>query len=97
MRGALGTIFTRLLRMLGRSRQVAAANWKLYAENGRDPYHASLLHLFHATFGLCRSPQASGIRIDPRRRHCVLESWKEDDASEAAALADKGLRAYRAK
>lgn len=97
MRGALDTIFTRPLRVLGHSRQHAAANWKLYAENVRDPYHASLLHLFHATFGLYRSSQAGGIRMDPRRRHCVLESWREDEASEAAAMADKGLRTYRAK
>jgi len=28
----------------------AAGNWKLYHENLRDPYHATLLHTFLVTF-----------------------------------------------
>lgn len=74
-----------------------AANWKLYAENVRDPYHASLLHLFHATFGLYRSSQPGRIHMDPKRRNCVLESWPVDEAAEAAALEGENVRSYRAK
>ena len=45
----------RALESLGSLSQVVRANWKLYLENTKDPYHASLLHHFHSTFGLYRS------------------------------------------
>ena len=45
----------RPLRLLGYSRQMIPANWKLYFENSRDPYHATLLHSFFTTFGLYRA------------------------------------------
>ncbi|MEW6599282.1 MAG: Rieske 2Fe-2S domain-containing protein [Pseudomonadota bacterium] len=45
----------RPLRLLGYSRQTIPANWKLYFENSRDPYHATLLHSFFSTFGLYRA------------------------------------------
>ena len=38
--------------------------WKLYAENVRDTYHASLLHLFFATFKLNRLSQGGGVEIN---------------------------------
>src|SRR6185437_6466679 len=43
------------LRILGVSRQRIPANWKLMFENIKDPYHASLLHVFLVTFGLFRA------------------------------------------
>ncbi|MGE0482556.1 MAG: Rieske 2Fe-2S domain-containing protein [Gammaproteobacteria bacterium] len=97
MRAALDGIFTRPVNVLGHSRQAVAANWKLYAENVRDPYHASLLHLFHATFGFYRSSQPGRIHMDPRRRHCVLESWPADAKAEAAKMAAANVTSYRAK
>ena len=69
-------IFCRPIEVLGDQRQYVHANWKLYAENVRDPYHASLLHLFHTTFGLYRSSQAGGIRTDAANRHSMLYSIK---------------------
>jgi anthranilate 1,2-dioxygenase large subunit len=39
---------------LGCTRQYSKSNWKLYTENIKDPYHASLLHLFHTTFNILR-------------------------------------------
>ena len=39
-------------------------NWKLYAENVRDTYHASLLHLFFATFKINRLSQGGGVEIN---------------------------------
>src|SRR5579872_5217334 len=56
----LGEILSRPLRILGYQRQRIFANWKLYAENTRDAYHASLLHEFNRTFGLSRLTQRSG-------------------------------------
>ena len=43
------------LRLLGTARQIIPCNWKLYFENGRDTYHATLLHSFFITFGLYRA------------------------------------------
>ena len=65
-------IFNRPIKVLGNDRQKINGNWKLYAENTRDPYHASLLHLFHATFGLYRSTQTGGSFMDGRVRHSML-------------------------
>src|SRR3546814_8365497 len=45
----------RPLRLLGYSRQIVESNWKLYWENSRDPYHATLMHPFLSTFGILRT------------------------------------------
>lgn len=97
MRGHLDHIFNRPIRVLGHARQFVSANWKLYAENVRDPYHASLLHLFHMTFGMYRSSQGGGIQLDTRGRHSVLQSYRRDDADEVAAYKDTKVRSYQAK
>lgn len=78
-------LFNRPIKLLGIHRQYMNSNWKIYAENLRDPYHASLLHLFHCTFGLYRSSQEGGITLDPTLRHSVLDaknSTVEADTSE---------------
>ena len=41
------------------SASVVPANWKLMFENIKDPYHASLLHVFLVTFGLFRADNPS--------------------------------------
>src|SRR6266516_1080847 len=38
-------------------------NWKLYFENVKDTYHASLLHLFFPTFRLNRLEQKGGVIV----------------------------------
>ena len=37
-------------KILGTTSQILHNNWKLYLENVRDTYHATLLHTFFATF-----------------------------------------------
>jgi len=60
----------RKLEIIGRFTEVLPNNWKLYAENVRDTYHASLLHLFFATFKLNRLSQGGGTQInDPGSCH----------------------------
>lgn len=51
------------LKLLGRNVQVLPNNWKIYNENLRDSYHASLLHSFFNTFKLNRLSQDGGIVI----------------------------------
>jgi salicylate 5-hydroxylase large subunit len=40
------------LTLLGYTKQLIPSNWKLMFENLKDPYHASLMHVFLVTFGL---------------------------------------------
>jgi salicylate 5-hydroxylase large subunit len=72
------------LRVLGYSRQLIPGNWKLMFENIKDPYHASLLHVFLVTFGLFRADQKSQVRMDPSGAHALLISQRgQQKASEA--------------
>src|SRR5271156_2223929 len=76
----------RELVILGHMRQRIPSNWKLMFENIKDPYHASLLHVFLVTFGLFRLDQQSAVEMDDTGRHAVLVSRKgEQTASEATA------------
>jgi anthranilate 1,2-dioxygenase large subunit len=72
MRSHLDRLFNRPVKVLGYMRQEIKANWKLYGENVKDPYHAGLLHLFHATFGLYRPTQKGGVLMDETRGNSVL-------------------------
>lgn len=64
------------LRVLGYMRQRVPANWKLYFDNQKDPYHATLLHYFLISFGLFRASEPSLVRMDPLGRHAALISQK---------------------
>jgi len=55
----------RRLEIIGRYTEVLPNNWKLYAENVRDTYHASLLHMFFATFKITRLSQPGGVMVSP--------------------------------
>ena len=50
--------------VLGRFTQMLPNNWKLYMENVKDSYHASILHLFFTTFKLNRLSMRGGIIVD---------------------------------
>ena len=76
----------RPLRLLGHMSQRIAGNWKLMVENIKDPYHASLLHVFLVTFGLFRADQKSKVEMDETGRHAVLVSRKgEQKVTEGTA------------
>lgn len=83
-------IMCKPIKVLGDQRQHIHGNWKLYAENVRDPYHASLLHLFHNTFGLYRSTQTGKSVMDARKRHSLLYSIaaSNNDAADKQAYGD---------
>jgi len=70
---------------LGCTRQYARANWKLYAENVRDPYHASLLHPFLSTFNLQRASTHIENLIDERGLNSCIMIYHTEDASGGAA------------
>ncbi len=60
---ALRLTASRPLKVIGRFTEVLPNNWKLYAENVRDTYHASLLHVFFATFRINRLSQGGGVSV----------------------------------
>jgi len=90
----LRRLFDRPVSVLGYNRQRIRGNWKLYAENTRDNYHASLLHEFLVTFGLDRSTQVGGVRMDARHRHNITwaEADSDDDELAQQAYAGAGVR-----
>ncbi|MET0406324.1 MAG: SRPBCC family protein, partial [Cystobacter sp.] len=70
------------------------ANWKLYLENVKDPYHAGLLHLFVATFGLFRSTQRGETLAEPSGcGHLVSHAGGAGEHTEDYAR--QGLSSYR--
>ena len=83
MLGFIRRIFSRPVKVLGYHRQRIRGNWKGFAENTRDNYHASLLHDFLRTFGLDRPTQIGGATMDARHRHCV--TWGRAESSNDAA------------
>src|SRR5579862_5602691 len=57
------------------------ANWKLMFENIKDPYHASLLHVFLVSFGLFRLDQPTKGVMDASGRHSAFASLRGDQKS----------------
>lgn len=87
----------RELVYLGCTRQFAKSNWKLYYENVKDLYHASLLHLFLTTFNLVRVNMAS--RTIPDSRHglhsiVTVTDHERNQNAGAEEYARQDLRSY---
>ena len=61
--------FGRPLKRLGMHSQIIHNNWKLYAENLRDSYHATILHTFYATFNVNRLDMDGGIIMSDSKWH----------------------------
>jgi anthranilate 1,2-dioxygenase large subunit len=84
-------------RIIGRSTQVLPNNWKLYFENVKDTYHASILHSFLTTFRINRLSMPGGINIAENGgthfSFAKLDYAAEDADYQAAKLrADSDLR-----
>jgi anthranilate 1,2-dioxygenase large subunit len=74
----------RKIEIIGRFVEVLPNNWKLYAENARDSYHASLLHLFFATFKLNRLSQGGGLVVSPNGGCSVSETLAPTETDDKA-------------
>jgi anthranilate 1,2-dioxygenase large subunit len=64
----------RELKILGKHSQMIHNNWKLYAENVRDSYHATLLHTFYTTFKVNRLDMDGGIILADEKWHHISYS-----------------------
>jgi phenylpropionate dioxygenase-like ring-hydroxylating dioxygenase large terminal subunit len=76
-------LFDRPIELLGYHHQSMDHNWKLYAENVRDPYHATLLHTFFGTFRLNTLTAEGGITVS-------REGWHHISYSKIATDKQKG-------
>ena len=84
----------RKLKILGYYRHSLPGNWKLYHENLKDPYHATLLHTFLVTFGLMVVGNRSMMLADESGRHGVMASAKSD-AKAISGDVKKEMRAFK--
>jgi len=88
------------VEVIGRFTQALPNNWKLYFENVKDSYHASLLHMFFTTFELNRLSQKGGVIVDETGGHHVsfsmIDPAAKDDTYKDQALRSDNER-YRLK
>jgi len=68
------------VRLLGGYSQILQSNWKLYMENVKDSYHASLLHMFFTTFRLNRLSQKGGLVVSEDGGNHISYSMAAADA-----------------
>ncbi|HUN51650.1 MAG TPA: aromatic ring-hydroxylating dioxygenase subunit alpha [Candidatus Sulfotelmatobacter sp.] len=88
-------VLNRPIRVMGRFVQPLPSNWKLYFENVRDTYHASLLHLFFATFRITRLTQGGGIIVSPDGAHHASYTIAAPEGANASAYREQGIRSER--
>jgi phenylpropionate dioxygenase-like ring-hydroxylating dioxygenase large terminal subunit len=81
------------LKVLGKFTQALPNNWKLYFENVKDSYHASLLHLFLTTFEINRLTQRGGLIVSPGGGNHVSYSSIDKTSPAGSEYRDQGLRA----
>ncbi|MBS0219397.1 MAG: aromatic ring-hydroxylating dioxygenase subunit alpha [Proteobacteria bacterium] len=90
--GRIRRVLNRPIRIMGRFTQALPNNWKLYVENVKDTYHASLLHLFFGTFRITRLTQGGGVLVSPDGgSHSSYTIDKAGDA-QSTAYRDQGIR-----
>jgi phenylpropionate dioxygenase-like ring-hydroxylating dioxygenase large terminal subunit len=81
------------VEVIGRFTQVLPNNWKLYFENVKDSYHASLLHLFFTTFKLNRLSQRGAVIVSESGGHHVSYSMVDaPDQTAGTQYQEQGLR-----
>ena len=95
MRSGIDRIFHKPIVYLGCTRQFSKSNWKLYNENVRDPYHASLLDAFFSTFNLHRV----GMRVEflgsDNGLHTCLKAFHTEDTTGGAAYRDEKVSSFK--
>ncbi len=67
------------VKVLGSYTQLLPNNWKLYMDNVKDTYHASLLHVFFTKFRINRLTQKGGVFVSKDgAHHCTYTEMVED-------------------
>jgi phenylpropionate dioxygenase-like ring-hydroxylating dioxygenase large terminal subunit len=86
-------VLVKPLKVLGSYTQVLPNNWKLYMDNVKDTYHASLLHVFFTKFRINRLTQKGGVFVSADgAHHCTYTEMVEDkgDAYEKDGMRSAG-------
>lgn len=84
----------RRLKVHGYYKNELPCNWKMYHENLKDPYHATLLHSFLVVFGLLVAGNDAAMITDPvHGRHGTMASAKKED--KYAAVSDENKKEMR--
>jgi anthranilate 1,2-dioxygenase large subunit len=95
MRPFVERIFCKPVVYLGCTRQYSDSNWKLYLENVKDPYHASLLHLFHTTFNILRvGMKARCVPDEAHGLHSIISVAKLQDQDSTGDYKNQQIRSY---
>src|SRR5258708_10375423 len=91
-------VMVKPLKLLGSYTQVLPNNWKLYMDNVKDTYHASLLHLFFTHFRINRLTQKGGVFVSADgAHHCTFTEMVEDrgDAYEQGGMRSAGSNSFK--
>jgi anthranilate 1,2-dioxygenase large subunit/terephthalate 1,2-dioxygenase oxygenase component alpha subunit len=80
------------VEVIGRFKQMLPNNWKLYFENVKDSYHASLLHVFFTTFRINRLSQRGGVIVSEDGGHHVSYSAIDPNQAKDAEYSAEKLR-----
>lgn len=78
--------------VLNRVTQVLPNNWKLYIENVKDSYHASILHLFFTTFQLNQLSYKGGIVVSEAGGSHISYNQLDRKVAINQSYADQSLR-----
>jgi phenylpropionate dioxygenase-like ring-hydroxylating dioxygenase large terminal subunit len=92
IRGRIARVLGKPVRVLGRFVQALPNNWKLYVENVKDTYHASLLHTFFGTFRITRLTQGGGVLVSADGGHHVSYTIDTADDRASTAYREQGIR-----
>ena len=77
-------VIVKPLKLLGGYTQVLPNNWKLYMDNVKDTYHASLLHLFFTRFRINRLTQRGGVFVSKDgANHTTFTMIDREDSADA--------------
>lgn len=90
--GRLRRVMNRPVEVLGRFVQALPNNWKLYVENVKDTYHASLLHAFFGTFRITRLTQGGGVLVSPDGAHHASYTIDRADDKTSTAYREQNIR-----
>ncbi|MFD2427274.1 Rieske 2Fe-2S domain-containing protein [Sphingobium scionense] len=94
MRPYIDRLFHKPVVYLGCTRQYSSSNWKLYFENVKDAYHASLLHLFHTTFNIYRVSAKLVLKPDTDGLSSVFFAAKGDENEAVDAYKAQNIRTF---
>jgi phenylpropionate dioxygenase-like ring-hydroxylating dioxygenase large terminal subunit len=95
IRVRIARVLRKPVRVLGRFVQALPNNWKLYVENVKDTYHASLLHAFFGTFRITRLTQGGGVLVSADGGHHASTTINRPEDRVSTAYRDQGIRSER--